>query len=99
MRATYTASEVLTISGLAPTQCSPALTDNIGGARASSALICPKTNPVDFTYVDGGNPSANDSIRLPVSSPFTIWGYQNIKNATFFNTDGSNASLYVQYSY
>ena len=96
---TYTASETLDIVGLAPIQCSPALTDNIGGARASSALICAKTNPVDFTYVDGANPTATQSIRIAVGTPFTIFGYQNIKNATFFNTDGSSASLYVQYSY
>lgn len=96
---TYTASESLPIAGLTPVQCSPSLVDNTGGARASSALICPKTNPVDFTYVDGGNPSASDSIRLAVGTPFTIFGYQNIKNATFFNTDGNSATLYVQYSY
>lgn len=96
---TYTASESLSITGLTPVQCSQSLTDNVGGARASSALVCPKTNPVDFSYVDGENPSAADSIRLAVGTPFTIYGYQNIKNATFFNTDGSSASLYVQYSY
>jgi hypothetical protein len=99
MSATYTASETLSITGLDPVQCSATLTDNVGGARASSALVCPKTNPVDTTFVDGANPAANQSIRLAVGAPYTIYGYQNIKNAAFFNTDGNDASLYVQYSY
>lgn len=96
---TYTASEVLAITGLTPVKCSTLLVDNTGGARASSALICPKTNPVDFTYVNGSTPASGTSIRIAVNTPYTISGYNNIQNATFFNTDGSSASIYVQYSY
>lgn len=96
---TYTQSELLTITGLTPVQCSSAKTDNVGAARASSAIITPKTYPVDFTFVDGASPSANESIRIAVDTPYTISGYQNIKNAVFFNRDGNNGNLYVQYSY
>lgn len=96
---TYTASEVIAISGLAPVQSSASLIDNVGGARASSAIICPKTNPVDYTFVDGSTPSAIDSIRQAINVPFTIYGYDNIKNAVYFNVNGNSGSLYIQYSY
>jgi|ERR1700722_9977179 len=96
---TFTASETLAISGLTPVQSSAALVDNVGGARASVALICPITNPVNFTYVDGATPAAGTSIPLAVGTPFYIYGYNNIKNAVYFNTASQSASLYVQYAY
>lgn len=96
---TYTDSEVLTITGLTQVKCSDGKVDNVGGARASSALLCPKSNPVDFTYVDGDTPTSGKSIRLTINMPFTISGYNNIKNASFFNVDSASATLYVQYSY
>jgi hypothetical protein len=96
---TFTASEQIAITGLTPKKSSTSLVDNVGGARATAALICAKTNPVDYTYVDGASPSANTSIRNAVGVPLLIYGYNNIQNATYFNTDGSSATLYVQYAY
>lgn len=95
----FTASEILTITGLTPVQSTASLVDNVGGARATSALIVAKTAPVDFTYVDGATPAAGTSIRNAVDVPQLVQGYENIKNAVYFNRDGNPATLYIQYAY
>lgn len=96
---TYTTSEVLSIAGLSPQKSSASLTDNVGGARATSALVVPVGGPVDYTFVDGLTPAAGKCIRLLQGVPQFVIGYDNIKNATYFNTDGATLTLYIQYAY
>lgn len=96
---TYYDDELIAVSAGSTATLDRDLLDNVGGSRASSALIeNSATANSAVTYRFAGTPSATEGHRLDPGDSVEVTGYDNLRNLVIYGAGSVASSVFVSYS-